>query len=118
VVGSFDQMRVEQVIDNLLVNAIKYAAGKPVKMSLTSDGDVATLVVQDEGPGIAPEKQATVFERFTRGDSTSSIGGLGLGLFIVREIVAGQGGSIRLDGRCGAGARFVVELPLRPRAQA
>ena len=118
VVGSFDQMRVEQVIDNLLVNAIKYAAGKPVKMSLTSDGDIATLVVQDEGPGIAPEKQATVFERFTRGDSTSSIGGLGLGLFIVREIVAGQGGSIRLDGRCGAGARFVVELPLRPRAQA
>lgn len=118
VLGSFDPMRVEQVIDNLLINAMKYAAGKPVTMSLTSDGRVATLVVEDEGPGIPTDKQATVFERFTRGDSTSSIGGLGLGLFIVREIVAGQGGSIRLDSRPGLGARFVVELPLAPRAQA
>jgi len=116
VVGSFDQMRVEQVIDNLLINAIKYAAGKPVKMSLSCDGRVAILVVEDEGPGIPREKQATVFERFTRGDSTSSIGGLGLGLFIVREIVAGQGGSIRLESQPGCGARFVVELPLRPPA--
>ena len=116
VVGSFDQMRIEQVIDNLLINAMKYAAGKPVKMSLTCDGRVATLVVEDEGPGIAREKQATLFDRFTRGDSTSSIGGLGLGLFIVREIVAGQGGSIRLDSQPGQGARFVVELPLVPAA--
>jgi len=118
VVGAFDQVRLEQVIDNLLINAIKYAAGKPVRLSLTSDGHVATLVVEDEGPGIAREKQATLFERFTRGDSTSSIGGLGLGLFIVREIVTGQGGSIRLDGRSGPGARFVIELPLQCRLAA
>lgn len=114
VVGEFDQMRIEQVIDNLLINAIKYAAGAPVKMSLTSDGRGATLVVEDQGPGIAADKQAALFDRFTRGDSTSSIGGLGLGLFIVREIVAGQGGSIRLDSQAGQGARFVIELPLVP----
>ncbi len=111
--GSLDQMRIEQIIDNLLVNVVKYAPGQPVRVSLGRAGGVATLIVDDRGPGIAEDKQQTIFERFERGDASNSAGGLGLGLFIVKELVDGQGGSIRLQSRLGEGARFIVELPLR-----
>ena len=113
IVGSLDQIRIEQIIDNLLVNVVKYAPGQPVRVSLASAGGVATLVVDDRGPGIAADRQQTIFERFERGDASSSAGGLGLGLFIVKELVDGQGGSIRVQSRLGEGARFIVELPLR-----
>jgi len=83
-----------------------------VKVSLASDGHLAILAVEDGGPGISADNRATLFDRFTRGDVHGSIGGLGLGLFIVREIVNGQGGSIRLASGAGEGARFVIELPL------
>ena len=112
IVGSFDQIRIEQIIDNLLVNVVKYAPGKPVRVSLGRGAGVATLVVDDRGPGIAEDKQETIFERFERGDASSSTGGLGLGLFIVKELVDGQGGSIRLQSRVGEGARFIVKLPI------
>jgi len=114
IVGNLDQIRIEQIIDNLLVNAVKYAPGQPVRVSLARAGGVATLVVDDQGPGIAEDKQQTIFERFERGDASTSAGGLGLGLFIVKEIVDGQGGSIRVESRAGQGARFIVELPLHP----
>jgi hypothetical protein len=113
IVGSLDQIRIEQIIDNLLVNVIKYAPGQPVRVSLGRAAGVATLVVDDRGPGIAEDKQQTIFERFERGDASNSAGGLGLGLFIVKELVDGQGGSIRVQSRLGEGARFIVELPLQ-----
>ena len=112
IVASLDQIRLEQIIDNLLVNVAKYAPGQPVRVSLGRMGGVATLVVDDRGPGIAEDKQQTIFERFERGDAGNSAGGLGLGLFIVKELVDGQGGSIRVQSRVGEGARFIVELPL------
>jgi two-component system, sensor histidine kinase len=115
VVGSLDQIRIEQIVDNLLINVVKYAPGQPVRVSLERAGGVATLVVDDRGPGIAEEMQRTIFERFERGDTSNSAGGLGLGLFIVKELVDGQGGSIRVQSRVGEGARFIVELPLQPR---
>jgi hypothetical protein len=115
VVGSLDQIRIEQIVDNLLINVVKYAPGQPVRVSLERAGGVATLVVDDRGPGIAEEMQQTIFERFERGDTSNSAGGLGLGLFIVKELVDGQGGSIRVQSRVGEGARFIVELPLQPR---
>lgn len=114
IVGNLDQIRIEQIIDNLLVNVVKYAPGRPVRVSLGRVGGIATLVVDDQGPGIAEDKQQTIFERFERGDASTSAGGLGLGLFIVKEIVDGQGGSIRVESRVGEGARFIVELPLHP----
>jgi signal transduction histidine kinase len=113
IVGSLDQMRIEQIIDNLLVNVVKYAPGQPVRVSLGRAGGVATLMVDDRGPGIAEEKQKTIFERFERGDAGNSAGGLGLGLFIVKELVDGHGGSIQVQSRVGEGARFIVELPLQ-----
>jgi signal transduction histidine kinase/HAMP domain-containing protein len=117
IVGLFDQTRIEQLVDNLLTNAMKHASGKPVKVSLGSANQIATLVVEDQGPGIAEDKQPTIFERFERGGSERSVDGLGLGLFIAKEIAGGQGGSIRVQSRLGEGARFIVELPLSERRQ-
>ena len=117
IIGSVDQMRLEQIVDNLLSNAIKYAPGAPLTVSLAAAADVATLVVDDRGPGIAADKQALVFERFERVVSSRSVSGLGLGLFIVKQIVDGYGGSIELASRVGEGTRFTVKLPIaeRPR---
>jgi signal transduction histidine kinase len=83
VIGSFDQIRVEQVVDNLLSNAVKYASGKPVTVSLASRGTSATLLVEDHGPGIPPAERERIFERFERGQGASRVSGLGLGLFIL-----------------------------------
>src|SRR5580698_1901149 len=80
IVGNLDQIRIEQIIDNLLVNAVKYAPGQPVRVSLGRAGGIARLVVDDRGPGIAEDRQRTIFERFERGDTSNSAGGLGLGL--------------------------------------
>lgn len=112
IVGLVDQMRVEQIVDNLLANAIKYAPGAPVEVSLSAADQVAILAVQDHGPGIAEDKHELVFERFERIASSRSVGGLGLGLFIVKEVVHGYGGSIALSSQEGRGARFTVKLPL------
>ncbi len=112
VVANLDQIRTEQIIDNLLVNAVKYAPGAPVRVSLGQARGVATLIVDDRGPGIAEDKQQAIFERFERVDATHSAGGLGLGLFIAKTLVDGQGGSIRVQSRPGEGAKFIVELPL------
>jgi signal transduction histidine kinase len=112
IVGLVDQMRVEQIVDNLLSNAIKYAPGAAVTLSLTAADRVATLVVDDRGPGIAEDQQALVFERFERATSSRSVSGLGLGLFIVKQIVDGYGGSIDLASRVGQGTRFTVKLPI------
>ena len=112
VVATVDRTRIEQVIGNLLNNAVKYAAGTPVHVSLTTTDGMAELRVRDEGPGIALEKQGRIFERFERATAKTSIGGLGLGLFIVAEILRAHGGSIRLESTPGAGAEFVVALPL------
>jgi two-component system, sensor histidine kinase len=114
IVGHLDQVRIEQILDNLLINVVKYAPGQPVRVSLERAGEVVRLVVDDRGPGIAENKQQSIFERFERGDAGNSVGGLGLGLFIVKELVDGHGGSIRVESRAGEGARFIVELPLQP----
>ncbi|WP_437637695.1 AAA family ATPase [Sorangium sp. So ce854] len=114
VVGRWDPSRLEQVLINLLANAIKYGAGGLVQVSVRRQADRARLVVRDHGMGIAPADQARIFERFERAVSVRSFGGLGLGLYIVRSIVASHGGSIQVESKPGAGATFVVELPLNP----
>jgi signal transduction histidine kinase len=83
-----------------------------VRVSLASRDRAATIIVEDRGPGIPAEHQARIFERFERGASSSGTSGLGLGLFIVKEIVDAHRGSIAVDSRVGEGARFTVTLPL------
>jgi len=79
-----------------------------------SDGTNATLTVQDHGPGIPKEKQSRIFERFERNTASRNISGLGLGLFIVRQIIEGHQGTIRVESKEGHGTKFVIELPLYP----
>jgi signal transduction histidine kinase len=111
-VGRWDRERLDQVLTNLLSNALKYGRGKPVEISLDGDEQYARLVVRDHGIGIAPEDQARIFDRFERAVSDRHYGGLGLGLWIVREVVAALGGTIRVESTPGEGSLFTVELPI------
>jgi signal transduction histidine kinase len=111
VTGTWDHSRVDQVVSNLLSNAIKYGAGKPVSVVAESCGDIARLSVTDHGIGIAPGDHERVFQRFERAVQ-SGFTGIGLGLWITREIVARLGGSVRVESQLGQGARFTVELPM------
>jgi signal transduction histidine kinase len=118
VVGSWDGSRVDQVVSNLLSNAFKYGGGKPVSIVVQASGDAARLSIADQGVGIAPEDHERVFQLFERAAASSTTPGMGLGLWITRQIVTRLGGSIRLESDLGRGARFVVELPARPVASA
>jgi PAS domain S-box-containing protein len=112
VVGNWDRFRIEQVIANLLTNALKYGSGKPVHISAVRDGDMAKLTVKDHGMGIAPEDLERVFQRFERAVPSASISGLGLGLFIARQIVEMHGGRLSAESEVGKGSAFIVELPI------
>jgi PAS domain S-box-containing protein len=116
--GRFDRSRVEQVITNLLANAAKFGQGKPVTLHVAPDGDLARLRVSDRGIGISSDDQARVFERFERAVTSRHFGGLGLGLYIARQIVEAHGGEIRVESAPGAGTSFIVLLPRDPRAAA
>jgi PAS domain S-box-containing protein len=109
--GSWDRLRVEQVVANLLSNAFKYGANAPVELSLSGGDGGALIEVRDQGIGIAPEDQARLFQRFERAVSDRHYGGFGLGLWIVRQIVNAMGGGIDLESLPGQGATFRVALP-------
>ncbi len=110
--GQWDRVRIEQVVQNLVGNAIKYAAPGRVDVSLRRDGASAVLQVDDDGPGIAPENRMRVFERFERVASRATKQSLGLGLYIVRQIVEGHGGAVSIEEGPRPGACVVVRLPI------
>jgi PAS domain S-box-containing protein len=114
--GKWDPNRINQVISNLLSNALKFAGSKPIELRVQQDAgrSRALLSVKDQGGGIDSQLQQIIFERFARGASKERIGGLGLGLYIVRQVLEAHGGSVRVQSEPGAGALFVVELPLGP----
>jgi signal transduction histidine kinase len=109
--GHWDRLRLEQVLTNLLSNAVKYGAGQPIVVSLEDQGQSVRLSVADRGIGIPEDDLARVFERYQRAASARHYGGLGLGLFIARQIVDAHGGSITAESAPGQGTVFVVELP-------
>lgn len=111
VLGCWDRGRLEQLVSNLLANAMEYGAGRPVRVSVAGDARGARVRVHDEGRGIAPEDQARIFERFERVDDEARSGGLGLGLWIVRQIAEAHGGQVSVQSQPGEGATFCVELP-------
>ncbi|MCP3104682.1 ATP-binding protein [Myxococcus sp. K15C18031901] len=113
IVGRFDRLRMEQVVSNLLSNALRYGGGKPVHLSLMRHGSGIQLLVRDAGPGVPEKDRDRVFERFTQGDNARRQGGMGLGLYIVRQIVEAHSGRIHVEDSPGGGATFVVELPLQ-----
>jgi PAS domain S-box-containing protein len=109
--GTWDRMRLEQVVANLLSNALKFGRGKPIEVRVEAAPAAARLVVRDQGPGIAPEHQERIFDRFERGAAGYEHSGLGLGLYVTREILQAHGGSVRVASQPGAGAVFTAELP-------
>jgi len=111
VTGRWDRLRVEQLLGNLLSNALKYAPGKPVTVCVGAKGDLARLVVADQGIGIPQEDLPRIFGRFERAVSSRHYGGLGLGLFVSQRIVEGHGGCIEVTSRPGVGSTFTVWLP-------
>lgn len=113
VVGRSDRMRVEQLVTNLLSNAFKYAAGGPVIVSVARPDGEAVIEVRDSGPGLQEADLQRVFDRFERGSPTS-YGGLGLGLYLARQIAEAHGGTITATNLASGGARFVVRLPHAP----
>lgn len=110
--GEWDRLRLEQVVSNLLTNAIKYGGGK-VEVR-THQPSEACIVVRDFGRGIAADDQERIFEPFERVHSGGGEEGAGLGLYIVREIVRAHGGRIALESRPGEGAAFSIYLPVSP----
>jgi PAS domain S-box-containing protein len=113
VIGEWDPEQIERVVINLLSNAMKFGAGKPVEISVTSRDGAARLLVKDGGIGIAEEDQGRLFKRFERVAPLMHFGGLGLGLYITREIVKAHGGTIQVQSALGQGACFAVTLPVR-----
>ncbi len=112
VVGHWDEFRIEQVISNLLTNALRYGGKKPIDVSVYVDGERAVVEVRDQGIGISEENQQRIFQQFERVSGSQVVAGLGLGLFISEQIVAAHGGQIQVDSALGEGAVFKVCLPL------
>jgi PAS domain S-box-containing protein len=109
--GHWDRGRMEQVLRNLLSNALKFGAQRPIEVRVDATGESVRISVRDHGIGIAREDQSRIFHRFERAVSTSNFGGLGLGLYISNQILRAHGGSLRVESEPGKGARFIVELP-------
>jgi PAS domain S-box-containing protein len=110
--GSWDRSRLEQVLSNLLANAIKFGQGRPIEVRVRAVEDVgAELSVRDHGIGVPHEQQALIFERFQRAVSSRHYAGLGLGLYITRQLVEAHGGRLALSSPPGEGAMFTVQLP-------
>jgi signal transduction histidine kinase len=112
VVGRWDEFRIEQVLINLLTNAMRYGKDAPLDIEVVRAGDRARLTLRDRGPGIGADDQKRIFQQFERAGDRKRGGGLGLGLYISEQIVRAHAGEISVVSEPGAGATFIVELPL------
>jgi signal transduction histidine kinase len=109
--GSWDPLRIGQVLTNLLSNAGKFGRGKPIEVALGQDTTTAWVRVRDAGIGICAADQQRIFERFQQAASAQGHGGFGLGLWISKQIVEAMGGSMQVDSAPSAGCTFTVRLP-------
>jgi signal transduction histidine kinase len=110
--GIWDAARIDQVITNLISNALKYGAGRPIEVSVRVEVSQAVVVVRDHGIGIPEDEQSKIFGPFARVVAAKHHAGLGLGLWIAQQIVQASGGRIKVDSRPEQGSTFTVELPL------
>jgi signal transduction histidine kinase len=114
VVGTWDRVRVEQVLMNLVSNAVRHGGGEVISIEVAGEGGFARVAVADRGPGIPPEHHERIFQPFARLDPNDQ--GAGLGLWIVRKILQAHGGHIEVQSQPGQGTTMVVSLPLARRA--
>ncbi len=112
IIGKWDKVRIEQVIINLLTNAIKYGNNKPIEVRLEKSDHTARLVIRDQGIGIPKKLQKKIFDRFERAVANKEYQGLGVGLYITNQIIAAHRGSIMVSSKEGKGSTFIIELPL------
>lgn len=112
VYGEWDPLRIEQVMTNLITNAIRYGQGKKIFVSVQNMNDFVRFSVRDQGLGIAKSDQQKIFKRYERGMLQREISGLGIGLFITQQIVHAHKGEIWLESTIGQGTTFYVDLPL------
>lgn len=110
-VGTWDRLRLEQIIWNLLSNAIRYGAGRPITIAVRGDPQVAQLVVHDRGVGISSIDQARIFRRFERARDAGRSSGFGVGLWVVSELCRAMNGTVEVVSELGRGATFTVTLP-------
>ncbi|PYC19659.1 hybrid sensor histidine kinase/response regulator [Pseudomonas mosselii] len=115
--GEWDEFRIEQVVANLLSNALRYGDRKPVQVRVFEAGDMACVQVQDHGIGIDAQHLQRIFQQFERVAAQQATGGLGLGLYISEQIVLAHGGRIQVDSQAGVGSTFTVHLPLSVQSQ-
>jgi PAS domain S-box-containing protein len=116
VVGRFDERRIAQAVGILISNALKFGAGRPVDVSLSTGEGMVRIAVKDQGIGIAREDVPRIFDRFERAVSSRHYGGLGIGLYVAREIAEAHRGSIAVAAEPEAGSTFEIVLPLQPAA--
>jgi signal transduction histidine kinase len=116
-IGRWDRMRLEQVLTNLLSNAIKYGGGEAIDVRLDVKDERVRVAVRDRGIGIAPADLSRIFGRFERAVPSASVGGLGLGLYIARQIAEAHGGAIEVESQPGQGSTFTLVLPRMPPTQ-
>ncbi len=112
-ISDLDQTAVEQIIENLLSNAVRYGAGEAIEVTLRRNGNAARLGIRDHGIGIAERDQMRIFEKFQRAASSRSDGGFGVGLWITQQLVLALRGEISVMSELGLGSTFTVVLPLK-----
>ncbi|WP_408095592.1 PAS domain-containing protein [Peredibacter sp. HCB2-198] len=110
--GNWDKIRIEQIIQNILSNGIKYTEGKRLLITINVEDKLASVAIKDQGPGISEELKERIFDRFERGVKASEISGMGLGLFISQQIALAHHGKITVDSKKGEGCVFTLYLPI------
>jgi len=118
VTGRWDRFRVDQIVSNLVGNALKFGRGRPIDIEVGASEHRARLVVRDHGAGIAPADLHRIFRPFDRGNAASGTTGVGLGLYIVKTSAEGMGGTVSAARTPDGGSCFTVRLPRHPRRAA
>lgn len=110
--GNWDPFKTEQIILNLMANAVKFSKGKPITITIDQVDQWAKIEIIDQGIGVATEDQKRIFEKFERAVSRNEFSGLGLGLYIATQMAHAQGGTINIESQLGQGSKFTLYLPL------
>ncbi len=110
--GTWDALAIEQIVENLIGNAVRYGCGRPIEVALAAEGEGAVaLTVRDEGTGIAEADLPRLFGRFEQAVQRREQGGFGIGLWLTHQLVHAMGGTISVTSRVGDGSTFAVRLP-------